>query len=127
MVPLPKKWVNITMEKPLCLSCGKQPRSFNYEKDGVVHYRSMCMSCIRKGKTKKPIRPAWAVAGYKKKEKCERCGFKAKTLKQLFVYYVDGNKKNNNSTNLKTICANCAIEVEGRGAGWLPEDLVPDL
>tara|TARA_R110000796_G_scaffold46462_14_gene112264 strand:- start:15657 stop:15914 length:258 start_codon:yes stop_codon:yes gene_type:complete len=85
------------------------------------------MSCIRKGKTKKPIRPAWALAGYKKKDRCERCGFKAKTHKQLFVFYVDGDKRNNNNTNLKTICANCAIEIENKGGGWLPADLIPDL
>ena len=127
MVPLPKEWVNTSMEKPLCGSCGKQPCSTNYEKNGVVHYRSRCMSCIRKGKKKKPIRPAWAVAGYKKKEKCERCGFKAKTQKQLFVFYVDGDKRNHNGINLKTICANCAIEIEVKNTGWIPADLVPDL
>lgn len=115
------------MEKPLCLSCGKQPCSINYIKDGTTHYRSMCMSCIRKGREKKPVRPAWAVVGYKKKNKCERCGFKAKTQKQLFVFYVDGNKKNHGITNLKTICANCSIEIEGLAGGWSPADLVPDL
>ena len=104
-----------------------KPKSINYKKDGVPYYRSMCISCIRKGKKKKPVRPAWALAGYKKKEKCERCGFKAKTQKQLFVFYVDGVKKNHDTTNLKTICANCSIEIEGRGAGWAPADLVPDL
>lgn len=85
------------------------------------------MSCIRKGRSKKQVRPAWALAGYKKKPKCERCGFKAKTQKQLFVFYVDGDKRNHDGINLKTICANCAIDVEGMGAGWVPADLVPDL
>jgi hypothetical protein len=85
------------------------------------------MSCIRKNRVPKPIRPAWAVAGYKKKDRCEKCGFKAKVDAQLFVFYVNGDKKDHAHSNIKTICANCSIELEGFGGGWSPADLTPDL
>ena len=55
------------------------------------------------------------------------CNFKAKTLKQLFVYYVDGNLRNNNWLNLKTVCANCRIEIAGTRLPWKAAPIVPDF
>ena len=115
------------MEKPLCRSCGKRPKALNYMKDGNPHYRSMCVSCIRKGKKARPSVLSWILANYKKKERCEKCGFKAKFDEQLFVYYIDGNKRNNAHSNLKTVCANCSIELDKKPNGWVPSDLTPDI
>lgn len=42
-----------------------------------------------------------------KKDKCEDCGFFATHSCQLDVDHIDGNHKNNNPFNLKTLCANC--------------------
>lgn len=71
--------------------------------------------------------PAWARSGYKKKPHCEKCGFKAKVPDQLNVFCVDGNLKNNNWTNLKTICANCTIEVAKSKLPWKASPVVPDF
>lgn len=71
--------------------------------------------------------PLWHKAGYKKKPHCEKCGFKAKYREQLFVYYIDGNLNNNSLTNLKTVCANCQVEVAKEGLGWRQGDLIPDF
>lgn len=38
---------------------------------------------------------------------CEECGFVPQDMVQLDVIYKDGNKKNKNRSNLKTVCANC--------------------
>jgi hypothetical protein len=55
------------------------------------------------------------------------CNFKAKTFRQLFVYHVDGNLKNVNWLNLKTVCANCRIELDGTRVSWKPSPIVPDF
>jgi 5-methylcytosine-specific restriction endonuclease McrA len=42
-----------------------------------------------------------------KGDKCELCGFIPEHKSQLDVDHIDGNKKNNNLSNLQTLCANC--------------------
>ena len=42
-----------------------------------------------------------------KKDKCECCGFVPVHSCQLDVDHIDGNKQNNDETNLQTLCANC--------------------
>jgi hypothetical protein len=113
--------------RPLCASCGKKPAAVNYTKNKTTHYRSRCDSCIRKKRGISAPVPQWVKAGYKKKLQCEHCGFKAKYKEQLFVYHVDGNLNNTALSNLKTVCANCQIEVAKDGLGWKLGDLVPDF
>jgi hypothetical protein len=45
----------------------------------------------------------------------------------MFVYHIDGNLNNTALSNLKTVCANCQIEVAKEGLGWRQGDLVPDF
>ena len=113
--------------RPLCKSCGKRPCAVNYHKDNIPHFRTRCNTCIRRGANLKPQQPKWFINGYKKKPHCEKCGFKAKYKEQLFVYYVDGNLNNSSPFNLKTVCANCQIEIAKQGLGWVQGDLVPDF
>jgi hypothetical protein len=117
-----------SMSRKLCPSCQINPVAINYKRDGITHYRSRCAGCIRAGRKLKEQPPAWAKTGYKKPERCEMCGFKAKLpVKQLFVYHVDGNLKNNNWHNLKTVCANCRIELGTSRVAWKPSAIVPDF
>ena len=113
--------------RPLCESCGKKPAAVNYKMFNKTYYRTRCDSCIRKKKKIPAPIPSWHKAGYKKKPHCEKCGFKSKYREQLFVYYIDGNLNNSNHINLRTICANCQIEVAHEGLGWRQGDLVPDF
>ena len=115
------------LKRDLCPICSTNPVAVNYVRKGVTHYRNSCAGCIRKGRKLKPQRPGWLLSGYKKKERCEMCNFKAKTAKQLFVYHVDGNLKNTNSFNLKTICANCQIELIGSNLPWKASPITPDF
>ena len=115
------------LTRELCPICLATPVAVNYIRDGITHYRNSCSTCIRKGKKLKAIPPAWAKSGYKKTLQCEICNFKARLpTKQLFVYHVDGNLKNNNWHNLKTVCANCRIELVGK-VNWKPASIVPDF
>lgn len=111
----------------LCEVCGKNPVAVNYKKQDKVYYRSRCDRCIRKKRNIPAPKPRWLAAGYKKKINCEHCGFKAKYKEQLFVYHVDGNLNNTALNNLKTVCANCQIEIAKTGLGWRQGDLVPDF
>lgn len=117
----------MTEYRRICPVCKGRPVAINYVRNNVTHYRKVCDVCSRKGKKFKPVE-GWVKSGYKKKERCEKCGFKAKYIEdQLFVYYLDGNLKNNDWTNLKTICSNCSIELSKNNSPWKPSVLIPDF
>lgn len=114
--------------RPLCPTCNARPVAVNYIKEDIAHYRTQCDTCIRKGKKVKPAAPAWFKSGYRKKPQCEQCGFKAKfPEKQLNVFHVDGNLKNNDRANLKTICLNCTQEVFKSRLPWKTGPVTPDF
>lgn len=115
--------------RKLCPICNLHPVAVNYiDKNNKKHYRSMCTGCIHKGRKIKPTPPLWYKQGYRKKEKCEKCGFKAKYPEaQLGVFYLDGDLRNNTWTNLRTICLNCQQEIYKSRLPWRPADLVPDF
>jgi len=105
----------------------------NYIRHGTRHYRSRCGACIRAEQNPGSLQvPSWQKSGYKKKIKCEICGFPASKdkeirAKQISVLYVDGNLRNNNWPNLKSVCANCVIEISLKGLGWKEDDVKPDF
>jgi len=120
--------VNIYMSiRKLCPNCGLRPVAVNYRSGDITHYRRLCDGCGRKKKKLNPKTPAWALSGYKKKTHCERCGFKAKIPEQMNVFYIDGNLKNNNVLNLKTVCLNCQQEVYKSQLPWKAAPLIPDF
>lgn len=120
--------VNMYMtDRKLCPVCRQRPVAINCIKNEKTYYRKVCDVCSRKGKQLRPVPPAWVRSGYKKKPHCEKCGFKAKYPEQLGVFYVDGNLKNNNWSNLKTICLNCQQEVYKSRLPWRESPLEPDF
>jgi hypothetical protein len=118
----------MTKFRPICPICKNRKVAINRYFNNQVYYRKMCDVCRRAGKTAKPPPPLWVKAGYKMKQKCDRCGFTATNIKtQMKVYYVDGNLKNNDWTNLKTICLNCQAVIQDSKITWKPADLVADF
>ena len=113
--------------RPLCVECKSKPRAYAYKKGNKIYWRKLCDACNRK-KSKKKIGGITALqrSGYRKKSKCELCGFKAQTQLQLDVLFVDGNLRNTNNTNLKTVCANCQRLTSVKRLGWKIGDLVAD-
>ena len=113
--------------RPLCVNCKSKPRAYAYKKGNKIYWRKLCDACNRK-KSKKKIGGITALqrSGYRKKSKCELCGFKAQNQLQLDVLFVDGNLRNTNNTNLKTVCANCQRLSSVKRLGWKIGDLVAD-
>jgi rRNA maturation protein Nop10 len=104
-------------QRKICPYCNLNYVAVNYHKNGKIHYRSKCDKCAKK-KATKFMPPGWMRSGYKLKDKCEKCGFKLKYPEQSSVFYIDGNLTNNDRYNLKTVCANCAIELAHSSLGW---------
>ena len=114
--------------RPLCIECKTKPRAYAYRKGDKIYWRRLCDTCNRK-KNNKKVGGITALqrSGYKKKRKCELCGFKAQNPIQLDVFFVDGNLRNTTFTNLKTVCANCTKILYKEGFKWKQGDLVPDF
>ena len=115
------------MKRPLCKTCRSKPRAYAYKKGNVIYYRSQCDTCIRIANKQNTGHVAkWYKAGYRKKKRCELCGFKQASSVQMDVYHVDGNRNNTVSYNLKTICANCQRLKSTQDLGWQLGDLEVD-
>lgn len=80
------------MTRPLC-NCGNVNEIQGIYK-GTRRYRSCCTSCRKMGRRTKGF-------------KCERCHFIPEDKVQLDVDHIDGDRSNNESSNLQTLCANC--------------------
>ena len=124
-VPLKGLLINMYMNRPLCAICHGNPAAINYLLNGKTYYRKICASCSRRGRHTKE-QAGWTRNGYKKKLTCERCNFKAKNTNQIFVFYIDGNLKNNTWSNLRSVCANCRIELHSTKTTWRESPLVAD-
>jgi len=118
--------INISMIRPMCLSCNQRFRAVAYHTENKTQYRKLCDHCIRRKKKIPTPEALWKRAGYKKKATCDRCGFKSRYASQLLVYHVDGNMKNTTLTNLRTICLNCVEEVKRMDLPWAQGDLQVD-
>ena len=106
----------------MCPLCTENPVSINYHRKGVTYYRQMCAACSRKGRKVKAVPPEWYKKGYRKKPVCDRCGFKAEHVnEQMRVVYVDGNIKNTDWLNLKTVCLNCIAGIAKSKMPWKPD------
>jgi hypothetical protein len=110
--------------RDLCKKCEQRPVAVNYYKEGKAFYRSMCDHCAR-GRTDGS--PLWALAGYKKKGTCDKCGYTSKYQEQFNVFNVDGDPTNCRYSNLKTVCANCQRILHKEGVKWKQGDLRPDF
>ncbi len=111
--------------RPTCPCCLTKPVAIINHRYGKTYYRKKCDQCYRK--KKKPLPAAWVRSGYKKKEVCEKCRFKFRHPDQASVFHLDGNVNNADWVNLKTICANCQIELAHSTMKWKPAKISADF
>ena len=81
--------------RPYC-SCGNLVEKKSTLKDGSASWNEKCRTC--RGRYR---------YGILKKDHCEECGFVAVVCSQLEIDHIDGNRKNNDKDNLRTLCCNC--------------------
>ncbi len=93
----------------VCVECKSKPKRKNgLNVDGSQRYGKYCESChktaynLRKGRNNRRY-------GYRryKTNICSFCNFIAVDPCQLDVDHIDGNRLNNDPSNLQTLCANC--------------------
>ena len=107
------------INRPKCIICGKPAQRGGrvyIKKTGEqkIYYNKKCSRCIwndlsatqkrEKRTQQKNIKKPYL---RHKGRQCEFCGFIAIDQCQLDVDHIDGDHKNNNSTNLQTLCSNC--------------------
>ena len=114
------------MMRPICKTCNKNVCAVNYKRNDITHYRSICDECGRKKKKLGTRTPTWKKANYKKKTKCDLCGFQSVYPSQMMVYHIDGDLKNIKLNNLRTICLNCVEVVKHTEVTWRRGDLAVD-
>jgi tRNA G26 N,N-dimethylase Trm1 len=110
--------------RKLCSKCNKRPVAINYYKNSKPYYRSKCDHCTRGYREDQPL---WALAAYKKKNICDRCGAKSQHSEVFNVFHVDGNLTNCRHNNLKTVCANCQRILHKEGIKWKQGGLTADF
>lgn len=90
------------MERPICVTsyCNNLAKPNGVNKHGRTKYYKKCSPC-RKG------RKFSKYGSYKKEALCSYCSFIPEHSCQLDVDHIDGNKENNDLSNLQTLCANC--------------------
>lgn len=89
--------------------CNNLQRHQYKTKDGVQGWGKLCDTHhrqkynMRYGDSKRGRKPIIGIP----KIKCSRCGFVPEHVSQLDYHHIDENKKNNEKTNIKVLCANC--------------------
>lgn len=92
-------------EGELCEECGVNPkRKKGYTLKGTQRYDKVCRLCHR-------INTSGPWLKYRG-ESCEECGYTPMFTRSLDVHHRDGDKTNNDPSNLKTVCATCHRELE---------------
>ena len=86
----------------LCQICGTVSvrKRYKKRKDGSDMYRCQNEYSRRRNLSKRPYR-------IHLKKSCEMCGFMPQHEIQMDIDHIDGNSKNNDLSNLQTLCANC--------------------
>jgi 5-methylcytosine-specific restriction endonuclease McrA len=102
------KIITEEQERPTCTKCGKgQCKTNGFSKLGFRKYSKYCPRCHKiTYNLKNTNGRRYGYLAYKK-DKCDGCGFVAKHKCQLDVDHIDGDKTNDNESNLQTLCANC--------------------
>jgi hypothetical protein len=115
------------MIRPKCQYCFRKSAAVNYRKNSKVYYRKLCDQCVRQNRQPRNPVPLWYRSGYKLKDRCEKCNFRSRAEGQISVWFIDGNENNAHWSNLKSICANCQIELGSKPWPWSSMGPQPDF
>lgn len=102
------------MNRPIC-ECGNLAKKGNKRVCGTQSYYKECSQCLKKKHSQgMPGKRGGASRGritkytrQFKEDTCVACGFIAEHHCQLDVDHINGDRTDNNPSNLQTLCANC--------------------
>jgi len=97
---------NVFKERGLKRFCSRKCKQYNKH-----------VNCEKRKLTKKIKKRPYIVY---RKNYCENCKFVALHKCQLDVDHIDGNHKNNDPSNLQTLCANCHRLKTYLNKDWIP-------
>lgn len=100
-----KKSVGGSVKPGLC-SCGEPRASKGLDEYGRRRYRTQCYQCVYKARL---------VA---KAERCNICGIKPDNESELHKDHIDGNRSNNSTTNIQTLCVECHKYKTNKQQDW---------
>ena len=86
----------------ICAVCGPTKIKLRDKKRKNLSARYKCKAVYKKSQDK--LQYPYAVH---KKDYCQRCDFRPVHTSQLDVDHIDGDRWNNDPSNLQTLCANC--------------------
>jgi len=93
--------INEEARTAVCSVCGHTKIKLR-DKNNPISSRYRCKTVYKRNidKSQYPYK-------IHRKESCEKCGFIPIHISQLDVDHIDGDRWNNNPSNLQTLCANC--------------------
>lgn len=92
--------------KPGLCKCGEPRSKKGIDEQGRTRYRTQCNKCIYKQRQ------------LPKKDACEKCGLKPASKKDLHKDHIDGDRSNNDMSNIQTLCAECHKEKTKVNEDW---------
>jgi hypothetical protein len=98
--------INVEERTANCQKCGLVKIKPKYDGSGSFRCKVGWKKGAKKYRSKTRKRSERPYVKYKK-DRCQNCGFIPVHSCQLDVDHIDGNNKNNEVSNLQTLCANC--------------------
>lgn len=92
--------------KPGNCGCGNPRASKGLDEKGRRRYRTQCYKCLYKAR------------GYVKDTKCKICGIAPEDKKDLHADHIDGDRSNNLTKNLQTLCVDCHKYKTAKQQDW---------
>lgn len=96
--------------KPGLCKCGEPRAKKGVDGYGRTRYRTQCYKCMHQQRL------------IQKKDSCEKCGIKPEDKKQLHKDHIDGDRSNNNASNIQTLCVECHKEKTRINGEWKPRN-----
>ena len=90
--------INEETRTGVCSVCGPTKVNLRDSRQDKAHNKYKCHAVYRRFRYPLSVH---------RKSYCEHCNFQPVHISQLDVDHIDGNRNNNDPSNLQTLCANC--------------------
>lgn len=96
--------------KPGYCQCGLPRASKGIDEHGRRRYRTQCYKCLYQSRL------------LVKSNKCKICGIEPENRSDLHLDHIDGNRSNNTSRNIQTLCVECHKYKTKKQQDWKKKD-----